>query len=336
MVVPEQSTQLELAARLLKAGNRTEAYRLLKTLVHQTPDDWRVWWGLAHATSNATERIAALKKTIQLNPQHPKAAALLEKAQLAQPASPPVARPAPAPAAPPPPSPQANPFEAQPFPEAIAPREEVNVFENPFAGYEVAPSRQNTWEGPVGSSLAVTGQASMGVPLKKKNTAQVKSRSTTDLLINIAIAVLALLVVGGLAAIVLPRIDFSSLIPGGPPNHFTSPDENFRTSGGGKTTINGPAVQDRIDGLFEAHNWVFEATAGQTVTIDVEAIGDTDPRLRLLDPDGSLLAEDDDSGYDYGMGIWDATLVYTFSRDGVYTLRIDVFIGGDFTIRVYE
>jgi len=330
MVAPEPSTQIEQAARLLKAGNRADAYNLLRTVARQTPGDWRVWWGLAHATTNEMERIAALKKTVQLTPQHPQAAALLQKAQAAQQASRPVAPPAPIPAAPPPGKP-VSPFEAQTFPEAIAPREEASVFDNPFVGYEASPTRQNTWEGPVGTS-----QAGIGAPLKKKNTAQARGRSSADRWINLAIIVLAVLVVVGLAAVIVPRINLTSLIPGGPPNNFSAPDENFRTTGGGTVTVNGPAVRDHIESLFEAHNWVFEATAGQTVIIDIEAIGETDPRLRLLDPDGSMLLEDDDSGRNFGMGIWDAALSYQIPRDGVYTMRIDVFIGGEFTIRVYE
>ncbi len=329
MVAPEPSTQIEHAARLLKAGNRAEAYRLLKSVARQAPGDWRAWWGLAHATTDEMERIAALKKTVELNPHHPKAAGLLQKAQAQQ------AGRLVAPTAAPQPSVPVSPFEAQTFPEADALEEDPGVQGNPFVGYEIIPSRQNTWEGPVSA-----GQTSAGAPAKKKNAAPSEGRASSgsamDRWINIAIAVLAVLVVVGLIAVILPRLNFTSLIPSGPPNNFSAPDEEFRTTGGGTATVNGPAIRDRIDGLFEAHNWVFDAAEGQTVTIDVEAIGETDPRLRLLDPDGSLLAEDDDSGYDYGMGVWDATLRYTVSRAGTYTMRIDVFTGGDFTIRVYD
>ena len=81
MVYEEIATQLEQAAWLLKSGNRVEAYRIVKTLVRQDPVDWRAWWGLAHAAPNAEERLTALRKTVQFNPQHVRAAELLRQAE---------------------------------------------------------------------------------------------------------------------------------------------------------------------------------------------------------------------------------------------------------------
>jgi hypothetical protein len=56
----------------------------------------------------------------------------------------------------------------------------------------------------------------------------------------------------------------------------------------------------------------------------------SDPRVKLLDPRGIVVAEDDDSGG--GLGGWDSRLAATLRGSGTYTLRVDVFIIGTYTI----
>jgi hypothetical protein len=89
----------------------------------------------------------------------------------------------------------------------------------------------------------------------------------------------------------------------------------------------GETKNDTITSIFEAHNYTFAGTAGQSITIDATAVGGTDPRVYLLDPSGNKIAEDDDSG-----GGYNAQLTYTLPSAGTYTIRVDVFTGGDFTL----
>lgn len=84
-----------------------------------------------------------------------------------------------------------------------------------------------------------------------------------------------------------------------------------------------------LDGLFDAHNWYFEGQAGQDVTIRVDAVGDTDPRIRLIDPSGTVIGEDDDGGGDYN-----SLLETTLPSTGTYTVRIDVFSTGTYRITI--
>jgi len=84
---------------------------------------------------------------------------------------------------------------------------------------------------------------------------------------------------------------------------------------------------ETLDTLSEAHNWLFEGQEGQNVTISVSGQGVSDPRIRLLDPQGNLVAEDDDSGQDL-----DAYLNYTLEKSGLYTIRVDVFQEGPYSI----
>lgn len=92
----------------------------------------------------------------------------------------------------------------------------------------------------------------------------------------------------------------------------------------------GSRVNGEITDLFEIHNWTFNGTAGQTVTIEGNAAGGdaTDPRLNLLGPDGTLLTGDDDSGQDANALISSFTLPAT----GQYTIQIDAWQIGRYEI----
>jgi hypothetical protein len=89
----------------------------------------------------------------------------------------------------------------------------------------------------------------------------------------------------------------------------------------------GETNHETLDTLSEAHNWLFTGQEGQTVTILVSGQGVSDPRARLLDPQGNVIAEDDDSGE----GL-DAFISRTLTESGLYTIRVDVFQEGPYTI----
>jgi hypothetical protein len=97
-------------------------------------------------------------------------------------------------------------------------------------------------------------------------------------------------------------------------------------TGGGTLEIGG-SQSATLDTIYEAHDWTFQGTAGQQVTISVEGVGDVDPRVTLIGPGGDRLAADDDGGGDLN-----ALLTYTLPSDGTYTARVDVFTAGEYTI----
>ncbi len=148
---------------------------------------------------------------------------------------------------------------------------------------------------------------------------------------------------------------------GSAPNTLDGGD-GFTTTGGGTLAVGG-SQSATLGSLTEAHNWVFQGAAGQTVTIRVTGhpsspllgMGDifdranwswqggpvysppsrnvtTDPRVKLIDTSNTVLGEDDDSGG--GVGGWDSLLTATLPADGPYTLRVDVFSPGGYTIEV--
>jgi hypothetical protein len=97
----------------------------------------------------------------------------------------------------------------------------------------------------------------------------------------------------------------------------------------GSIEVGGRATGE-IDDLFAVHAWTFSGNAGQTVTIRASARGGdgADPRLNLLGPDGSLLAEDDDGGEGT------AALINSFAlpSSGQYTIHLDVWSTGRYEI----
>jgi hypothetical protein len=112
---------------------------------------------------------------------------------------------------------------------------------------------------------------------------------------------------------------------------FENPDtvNALPVTGGGTLTVGGEAEAATLDSLFEAHDWTFEGEAGQAVTIDVMGQGDADPRAQLLDPSGDLLVEDDDGGDNYN-----ARIATTLPETGTYTVRVDMFTAGTYSIQV--
>lgn len=94
----------------------------------------------------------------------------------------------------------------------------------------------------------------------------------------------------------------------------------------------GGRVEARIDDLFEIHNWTFDGSSGQTVTVQANALpGETtDPRVNLLGPDGALLTGDDDGGDNTNALIPG----YVLPADGQYILQVDVWQTGDYELIV--
>jgi hypothetical protein len=96
----------------------------------------------------------------------------------------------------------------------------------------------------------------------------------------------------------------------------------------------GESTTAELDTISEAHDWTFEGNAGQSVTIRCNAAegSDTDPRIHLYGPDGTVIADDDDSGEDTNALI----LNFPLTEDGTYTIQIDVFTPGEYVLTLEE
>jgi hypothetical protein len=100
----------------------------------------------------------------------------------------------------------------------------------------------------------------------------------------------------------------------------------FDTTGGGTISF-GQSVTEQIYSDVEAHDWTFEGTQGDQVEIWVVGDGASDPRARLIGPNDNLIARDDDGGGDL-----DSYISASLPRTGTYTIRIDMFEPGSYTL----
>lgn len=89
----------------------------------------------------------------------------------------------------------------------------------------------------------------------------------------------------------------------------------------------GQAATGTISAVFDAHNWLFEGVEGQVVTIRVTASSGSDPFFMLINPDGIVIAQDDDSG-----GGFDALLTITLAQSGTHTIRVKSWAVGGYSI----
>jgi hypothetical protein len=93
-------------------------------------------------------------------------------------------------------------------------------------------------------------------------------------------------------------------------------------------------VEGHLQDVFPTQRWVFEAQAGQVFTFTMQAAPDTalDSVLRLLDPDGELVATNDDAA-DPALGLDSQLVQVELPRDGIYTIEASRFDGeGAYTL----
>ena len=95
---------------------------------------------------------------------------------------------------------------------------------------------------------------------------------------------------------------------------------------GGQLLRSGQTVTGRVNDGNPDDEYVFEAAAGDIITIAMnKTSGDLDPLLRLLDADGDGLTSNDDGGADRNALISDFSAPYT----GEYTIRATRYNGAD-------
>jgi hypothetical protein len=127
---------------------------------------------------------------------------------------------------------------------------------------------------------------------------------------------------------VTPEVSTPPAGTGNTPGLFDGGD-GLDTIPKGALAIGGEAGSGNLDSWFNADNWTFDGSAGQQVTILVESVNGSDPNLALIDPQGNVIGEDDDSGDGTS-----AQLVIALPANGTYTIRIDIFTPGDYNVSV--
>lgn len=88
---------------------------------------------------------------------------------------------------------------------------------------------------------------------------------------------------------------------------------------GGDETRGALVAGAPVEGIIRGgpDRWTFQATAGEEIRIDHRhRAGDLDPFLRLLDPFGTAVAEDDDGG-----GNLDSRITFAIEQDGEHVVQ---------------
>jgi len=326
------------AIALIKSGRRDEARAILTGILKDDKDNLAAWAGMVQVANNREEAAACLKQVLRLKPGDPWASRQLEKLEPAQP------EPAP-PAPPPPPSPPAYAPPPSPPPPTVPAAQESADFMASTQPHAQAPlADSGGWVEASDSTPVSAADATARLepePLQRlSKTAEepqpaappaekpTRGRSNTLLYVGIAVLVLAIcaIVVGLLVAL---SSRGPSILPGGGGSGAVYDGGDGYNTTLVQTIGLGQTQQARLDDLFDAHNWQFDGTAGQSVTIRVNALEGSDPHAKLLDPHGRVIAEDDDGG-----GGYDALIVMNLPSDGVYTVRVDMWTTGPYSISV--
>ncbi len=89
----------------------------------------------------------------------------------------------------------------------------------------------------------------------------------------------------------------------------------------------GVPVEGEVIAIFDAHNYYYEGKKGEKVLITVVGEGETDPRVTVLSPTGTVIGENDDT-----LTSLNASLSLTLPVDGTYTIRVTVWEIGAYTL----
>lgn len=128
---------------------------------------------------------------------------------------------------------------------------------------------------------------------------------------------------------VLPIMVTTNITPPPPPELVLAdtPPITYRGSTGVGQEVTGSSA-----GTGGIHEWTFEGSAGQIITIRCDAPpgSATDPRVNLFGPAGNWLIADDDGGDGLNALIANFRLPST----GTYTIKIDFFTLGDYVLKI--
>lgn len=106
-------------------------------------------------------------------------------------------------------------------------------------------------------------------------------------------------------------------------------DDGFDTVQRGPLTLDGPGCSSNVTNLDAAENWTFAGTSGQNVDIRIQAYGDADPQVTVIDPNGEVVDISD-----YIDGTRNQLASEELELDGIYTLRVAMYAPGIYNINV--
>jgi hypothetical protein len=322
----EHNHALRQAYEMIKAGDKKGAYQTLVPVLKADKDNANAWWLLANCAPSPDKMRMALKHVLRLRPDNAKAQQMLQKLESRQqPAAPSPAQPtlavAPVPAA----EPEEKPFWAD-FPE---PGDDQTAHDDPFqyldaAAAEAAPARPRA--------------SAQAKPQPKKQS----GGGSTDLLILGGVGIIAVVVIAAAIILAVNKLQSS----GGSSNECPpeveiplaaieqDPDLVDRQISLLGCTERGNNVRNSID-PWSDDGWAFWGEAGETYTIEVNALDDfVDAEVYLFGPGGGRVAYNDD--FDLPRSL-DSRLDLQLNVSGTYTIVVSIwgFVSGDYELKLY-
>lgn len=359
MATSDPQATLKEAYRYLKGGDKDEAIRLIKPVIQADRDNAAAWWLLANAVSKPEHARQALEQVLRLRPADERARVMLDRLNTYAAPPEPVPPPEPPrhTAAEDPfaildkaDDPFGDPFADvgtdDPFGDANAGHEDP--FGDPFedAGYAsdaytdpFADSGQPLYnDGPYDAfgsqSSSSVGAAALayteadpfkgvpGLPVGNKGVRAANSGSISaegQRYRTFAYGVAAVLIVVLLVALGAVLMGLGS----GNAGRNTPPLGECAADGGQSVNCGSLSLDERWEGRIYAgqyHRWFVDVAAGQQVRIDATSAFDDDTYLELYQPNGVLLATNDDGGLNF-----EARIELTLHQAGTYEVRVRMF-----------
>jgi hypothetical protein len=282
--------QLQQAYELIRSGRKAEAEALLLPILKANEDDANAWWLMANAVSSPDDIREALQNVLRLRPGDAKAQQMLDSLNARTPAD-----------------------------------------EFPMAG---------------GSSTPAWTAGSSANPVQVVPPVVVQKSGGTNPLVIILAVVGIIALVGCIACFLLPTLgitifgqqilnevmtaapefqEIMGTITALPPGAFLGTGDLVQRG----TIEYGQTVTQTVD-TFDDDGWTFTGSAGDRVTIEVNARdNDLDPEVYLLDSSNSQLGYNDDSGSNSR----NSRLAVTLPANGTYTIRVSAFgMGGGYEL----
>ncbi|MBI1260054.1 MAG: hypothetical protein GC204_21510 [Chloroflexi bacterium] len=285
------SEPLQEAYRLIREGSTQEAVRILVPLVRADPLNPDAWWLLANAVENQEQKRQALERVLKLRPNDEAAQKMLTRLGGAPPAK---AKRSPA-----------------PIPVPAGDEEFTDIDAIPSGRVKVRRSRRS----PLTFILALIGLLtviSCGICIVI-TAVSLPSLSTVVQSVVLTITVEPFVIeVPSLATPAAPALTAT-------PQTVPADLQIQGSIQPGQVTQNS-VVPYKDDG------WTYSAAANEHIVVEVDAVdAKLDPHLYLYDPNGLLIADNDDID---GSNNRNARIDITLPSAGTYTIRVSAFADG--------
>ncbi len=288
--------QLQQAYDLIKANRKSEAQALLMPILKADEDNANAWWLLANALSDPAEIREALEYVLRLRPGDAKAQKMLNDLNARSPAD-------------------EFPMEDTGFGGMPAPEMSdwmSGLSEKPKRGGQVAVK-------PSGSS----GTNPLVIILAVVGVLGLIGCAVCFILPTVGISLFGAQMVEQLMTVAPEFEELMGTITAMPGGGVLSGDVNQRGS-----IEYGQTVRATVD-TFDDDAWTFQGSAGDRVTIQVNATDNRlDPEVYLLNASNQQLGYDDDGGSTAN----NSELVVTLPANGTHTIRVSAFGQGDYEL----